>query len=125
MIEHCRDFRRIKRFPEWNLCISSEIYYLMETKDGADLGVWVIHPCNDNEDVLIHACLGNECRGRRAAESAKNAFAWVFENTKFRKIYALIPKTKRHAQFMASWSGMEYVASSVRHRCYLMESANG
>ena len=118
MIERCLDYRRIKKFPEWNIWISSEVFYLMEIENGEDLGVWIVHPSNHR--ILIHACMGEKCKGRKAVESAKNAFKWVFENTEISKIYAIISNTKRPAQFVASWAGMKYISKDSDNRAYVM-----
>jgi len=120
MIERTQDYRRIKRFPEWPLVVDSEIFYLMETKDGKDMGVWAFHQWWDG--LLIHASLGPECRGRDAVNSAKEAFRWIFENTGYKKIYAEISNEKRPAQFVASWAGMDYIYSNQNKRYYLTES---
>lgn len=103
MIEHSRNFRRIKKL--WDLVISISIkdYYLIETEDGRDLGVWYFHPCEDG--MMIHANM--LVKGKRAAKSARNAINWIFEHTSSKVIYADIPNNKRHAQMMASVVGFE------------------
>ena len=93
----------------------------MEVKDGIDLGVWVFLP-SVYDGLTIHACMGPDCRGRAAVESARAAFKWVWENTKVRKIYAAIPNTHRHAQFLASWAGMRYAGTWYDHRGYIAEN---
>jgi len=119
MIFRCTDYRRIKKFPDWRLLVSSEVYYLMEIKDGVDLGVWSLHPWKDG--LMIHANLPY-CSGKDVVESAKNAFKWIFINTSFKVIYAAIPNDKRHAQFIASWSGMEFQDTDEKKRYYKIES---
>ena len=109
MIIRCTDYRRIKKFPDWRVLVSSEVYYLMEVKDGVDLGVWTLHPwlSDYDEGVLMHASMGESCRGKEAKDSGQNAFSWIFANTNHRCIYAAIPDDKRHAQFMAVQAGMK------------------
>ncbi len=119
MIERCFDYRRIKKFPAWHVLISDEVYYLMEIKCGKDLGLWTFHPWFDG--LLIHANVGDECRGRDAVASAKDAFKWIFENTGCRKIYAAIPNDKRPAQFVASWAGMTWQYNDETKRYYKIE----
>lgn len=119
MIFRCQDYRRIKKFPDWRLLVSSEVYYLMEIKDGVDLGVWSLHPWKDG--LMIHANLPH-CSGKDAVESAKNAFKWIFINTNYKVIYAAIPNDKRHAQFMASWAGMKFHDVDEKKRYYKIES---
>ena len=117
MIERCTDYRRIKKFPDWKMQVSSEIYYLMEIKDGVDLGVWTFHPWRDG--LMIHASL--ICSGKEAKRSARNAFEWIFRNTDFKKIYAGIPNNKRPAQFMATMAGMKFKIANEKERFYLIE----
>lgn len=119
MIERCTDYRRIKKFLECPVCVSSEIYYLMEIKDGVDLGVWILHPTiHDTTNLTGHANLGDGCRGRDALTSARDAFEWIFTNTDFKFIVAKIPNVKRHAQFMVRWAGMQPSGSSDVDRSY-------
>lgn len=122
MIERCQDYRRIKKFPDWPLWISSRVYYLIEVKDGIDLGVWTFEPAaKSNIDFTIHASLGEDCRGKDAIGSARQAFHWMFMNTDCAHIHASIPNDKRHAQFMASWSGMKLQSSDKKRRNYKIE----
>ncbi len=100
--------------------MTSEIFYLMEIKNGEDLGVWVIHPWRDG--LMIHVRMGENCRGRKAVDSAKSAFKWLFENTEFKIIYAAIPSKTRTAQFVASWSGMKYILTEDNHRLYRIDA---
>ena len=119
MIERCFDYRRIKKFPEWKVQVSREIYYLMEIQDGKDLGVWTLHEGFDG--MLIHASLGEGCRGRDAVNSARNAFHWIFDNTFCTKIYACIPNDKRPAQLVAKWAGMAWQYNDEDKRYYKIE----
>ncbi len=119
MIERCFDYRRIKKFPEWKVQVSSEIFYLMEIQDGKDLGVWTLHKGFDG--MLIHASLGDRCRGANVVKSAKAVFRWIFENTDCKAIYACIPNDKRPAQFVASWAGMTWQYNDETKRYYKIE----
>lgn len=119
MIERCLDYRRVKKFPGCSICVSDEVYYLMETKDGVDLGVWSLFPWRDG--VSIHADLGPKCRGKDAKESAKSVFKWIFDNTFYKIIYAFIPNNTRPAQIMASIAGMEYMHTESNFRFYKIE----
>lgn len=91
----------------------------METENGKDLGLWVLEPVVGG--LMIHVRMGEGCRGRRAVESAKNAFKWVFGNTGFDRIYAVIPNDRRAAQFMASWAGMRSLGPIENARKYVIE----
>lgn len=120
MIERCTDYRRIQRFPDWRINISSDVYYLMETDGDKDLGVWTFHPWGSSHKfgLLIHASLGSGCKGKDAKASARSAFYWIFTNTDCREIWAAIPNDKRPAQFMASWAGMKYQYKDDNKRYY-------
>ena len=119
MIERCFDYRRIQKFPDWRMCVSQELFYLMEVKDGKDLGVWTLHPWHDG--LLIHASLSKECSGKCAKHSAIQAFNWVFQNTQYKDIYASISNSKRHAQFMAVSAGMNFIYSDNDKRYYKID----
>lgn len=101
MIERTKSYRRIKKLaPEWELVVSDEIYYLVETQDGEDIGAICFHPC-DEDGLLMHVSLGNDCRGARAGEAYFNAFKWMFDNTECEKLIGRIPKEYRGARVMA------------------------
>jgi len=53
--------------------------------------------------------MGEKLRGKKAIESAKDAFRWIFNNTKKDIIYAIIPKKNRAACLVASMSGMKFI----------------
>ncbi len=112
MIDRCFDYRLIKRLADWPPVISQTIIYLVD--DG--VGLWTFHRYRDG--LLIHADMSDECRGARAIESAKAAFAWIFDNTGTNKIYARIPAENKPACYMARWSGMTFIATEDNRRCY-------
>lgn len=50
-----------------------------------------LFPCETYpERIMIHACFLKEYRGRFARTSAQDAFSWIWNNTKYRKITAYI-----------------------------------
>ena len=112
MISRCSDYRLIKKIVPWNPVISSKIIYLTED----NIGLWTFHKHIDG--VKIHADMGIKCRGRKAVQSAKSAFKWIFENTSFKKIYAEIPKENKPACRIAAWSGMDFTGVNNNRRCY-------
>lgn len=116
MIERTMDYRRANRFIGWPLIISSTCYYLMETNGKEDLGLWAFHPHEDG--LMIHADMGPKCRGRKAIDSAKEAFKWIWRNTPFRTIYAGIPFENKPACRIASWAGMRYAGFSETLRYF-------
>ena len=116
MIERCTDYRRIKKWPDWHMIVSSEVIYLMEVKDGIDLGVWTLHPWSDG--LLVHVNLGDDCIGKDAKASAISVHQWIFANTPHTNIYAKIHNDKRHAQFIAIAAGMTFIHAENDHRFY-------
>lgn len=108
MIERTLDYRRVKKIVEWPLTISREIIYLIDVKDGKDLGVWSFFKNVDGSNsYVIHADLGAMVRGRKAIESAKAAFKWIFDNTKIDFIIASVEKHRKDVCYMAVYAGME------------------
>ncbi len=107
MIERTLDYRIVNRFASWPVIISSKVFYLMEQDSKENLGLWALHEHEDG--VMIHADMGSKCRGKKAVESAKNAFKWIFRNTGFSRIYAGIPKDNKPACRVASLAGMQFI----------------
>lgn len=105
MIERTFDYRRVKRLVDWPLTISSKVIYLIETGSikGVDLGVWTFF--EDSGGYEIHADM--KIKGKKAIESAKRAFDWIFNNTKAEFIKTEIPKDRQDVCQMAFHSGME------------------
>ena len=116
MIERTEDYRRAKRFISWPLVISNSFYYLMEIEGIEDIGVWTLHPHKDG--VMVHADMGQNCRGRKAVESLKAAFKWIWDNTPFKSIYAGIPADNKPACQVASKAGMGYAGNSGTLRLF-------
>jgi hypothetical protein len=85
------------------------IYLLDDDRD-----LWTFHKYKDG--AMIHADLLK--RGKAARESAKRAFAWIFENTEHETIYAELPIENRRAAFMCAWSGMKFTHKTQTRRCY-------
>ena len=119
MIERSQDYRRVKRLaPKWDLVVSDEIYYLVETEVGEDLGAICFHPC-DEDGLLMHVALGEKCRGARAGKAYRNAFAWMFENTEIETLLGRIPDTYQHARVMARNIGGQFNGIDIDGlRCY-------
>lgn len=106
MIARTTDYRRVKALaPDWNLMPSEEIFYLVETKDGEDIGVMTFHPC-DQDGLLMHVQL--KCRGAQAAQVYQNAFDWIFSHTDCTIIHGRIPPTTKHASIMARHVGGQF-----------------
>ena len=116
MIARLSDYRRIRKLRKGPVLVSEEAFYLSEEEGGASVGLWSFIPAGDT--LTIHADLGPECRGKKALESAREALSWVFGHTEHRSIYANIPNTRRHAQFMCIWSGFKCIGYSETMRFY-------
>ncbi len=123
IIERCKDFRRIVRISDWLVNISPTCYYLMEVKNGKDLGVWGFHRYSDG--LMVHVNMSADCRGKAAADSARNAFKWIFDNTDTKMIYALIPAVNRKTQVLAVFVGLSFIYNDKKgNRCYKLERGN-
>jgi len=115
-IERTFDYRRVMRLVDWQPVISREFVYLVESSQGQDLGLWSFH--KDRGGLRIHADMGPKCRGRKAVESMKSAFSWVFENMDIKTIYAGIPIKNKPACRIAAWSGMRCNGNKNGRRHY-------
>lgn len=93
MIEHVKDFRRIKRCSGFPVHISPQWYYLIEVKEGDDIGVFVFHPFEDG--LSVHVDLGEKCRGKVATDAVRRAFEWIFANTDVNVIHAIVPNDRK------------------------------
>ena len=112
MITRTFDYRRVKNIVEWPVVVSKDIIYLSDD----DKGIWTVHDYKDG--VMIHADMTLKCRGKRAVESAKNAFKWIFENTENKIIYAKISIEKPAASYIAIASGMKFTHNNNEDRFY-------
>lgn len=89
---------------------------MIENQNGKDLGLWMLEPYFNG--LRIHADLGKECRGKKAVESAKAVFNWVFQNTENNVVYAEIPKENKPACRIAAWAGMRHVGIETDKRIF-------
>lgn len=119
MIEHCRDFRRIKKIFDHDIRIASNSYYLVETQNEEDLGFCFFHPYKDG--LMMHVEFNLKCRGNRAAESIANAFKWIFLNTLCNVIYAEIPIDEKNVRALACNVGFEFQFCENGYRCYTLK----
>ena len=118
MIQRTFDYRIVNRFASWPVIVSSEIFYLIERNGEENWGLWALHEHEDG--VMIHADMGSKCRGKKAIESIKNAFKWIFSNTGFKKIYAGIPKDNKPACIVASMGGMQFTGLNNNLRNFVL-----
>ena len=123
MIERSQEYRRILKLTDWELVVSPQVFYLIDTDDGRDVGLWGFHP--HEGDLMVHAKMDREHRGAYAAESVRQAFAWIFQNTTTSAIVAAIPDESRHVHFMARHVGMALTGiDEAGFRCYRVENPN-
>jgi hypothetical protein len=116
MIQKTQDYRRLHRIEHWEpLFISQDWIYLIEHREGLDLGFWGFEKNRDG--YRIHAAM-QYCKGKGAVESAKRSFSWIFENTEAKAIYAAIPEDNRAAAVVAVRSGMCYAKTEDKTRHY-------
>ena len=131
MLEHCKDFRRVKKLTDanpmkgrgpWQLSISREIFYLVEVEDEKDIGAWAFVP--HEEGYQMHAAMSDDCRGRKAVSSGLNAIAWLFANTEANSVYAGIPVELKHAHVIPRAAGLKFIGVKDGLRCYEMRREN-
>lgn len=73
--------------------------------DGKMVGVF---PCETYTDgIMIHACFLKGYRGEFARDAAKEAFSWIWNNTKYDKIQAYIEPD--HVKKYAAECGMKEI----------------
>lgn len=77
-----------------------DFYYLV-----FEGGLFMFHPWN-HVTVEVHVCVLPKYRGKSHIK-AKEAFDWMFENTKYKKIIAQIPEFNTNAFILSKKSGME------------------
>jgi len=112
LITRCVDYRIIKRFLDNHHLITNKVIYLLEC-DPVPIGLWSFH--QDEDGLRIHANMGIDCRGRKAIDSAKRAFEWVFQNTDYPVVYARIEKQEPCARFIARQCMTFLYADDERH----------
>lgn len=131
MIEHCKDFRRVKKLTDanpmkdhgpWRLSIARDIFYLVEVEDGKDIGAWAFEPYEDG--YQMHAAMSDDCRGRKAVASGLDAIAWLFGNTDANAVYAGIPVELKHAHAIPRAAGLRFIGIKDDLRCYEMRREN-
>jgi len=118
MIERSLNYRRIKKLIDWPLIVSSKIIYLIESDKSGDKGVWSFFKNNDGSNgYMIHADMGKNCRGKRAIQSARIAFKWIFDNTGADFIKAEISRERIDVCSMAYHAGMKSfgLKNNLRH----------
>ena len=124
MLEHTRDFRRIKKLAElypaknigpWPMLISRDVHCFIEVENGKDLGVWAFEPCEDG--YMMHAAMGPDCRGRKALHSGLKAIEWMFANTDCECVVAATPVDLKHTHVLPRVAGFQFreIKDGMRH----------
>lgn len=62
--------------------------------------------------IDVHACLTPDCRGANAIEMIQGFWAWLKENTPYRKVMGTIPSYNRPMLLVARAAGMSVLAVS-------------
>lgn len=114
MLERVTDYRRIKRLAPWKLVASSEIIYLIAVDRGVDVGVICFEALGGH--LSMHVEL--QYRGKKAAQSCRDAISWVFQNTDWDIIHAEIPEEYRNVHYMATHVGFEFCGIQDKLRTY-------
>ncbi len=127
-LERTQDYRRVKRLTlanpidedtPWDLTISRNVFYLIEVKDGQDVGVWCFEPEN-NGDYVMHTAMSPACRGKAAIDSGLDAIRWLYEHTEANNIIAPVPKRLKHAQRIPRAAGLVYEGTQDDSKIYKM-----
>jgi len=119
MIERSLNYRRIKKLINWPLIVSTKIIYLIQSENGIDQGLWSFEP--EQNGVKIHATMGVDCRGKKAIQSAKKAFKWVFDNTGAEFIFASISRERKDVCYMAHFAGMKSLGAKDNMRIFKLK----
>ena len=129
MIERTQDYRRVKRLAvenpmdeetPWDFSISRKVFYLIEVKDGKDVGVWAFEP-EEHGVYSMHTAMSPDCRGKAAVVSGLSAIKWLYDNTKADKIIAPVPKRLKHAQRIPISAGLVYDGMQEDRKIYKMD----
>jgi len=108
------DYRLIKRLAGEVPCVSNEIIYLV---DGGYL--WYLSSFRDG--LVLHRSYKTPCKGKEGKRSGLEVFKWVFENTKYDRIYGQIEKDDKPARYMASYAGMEIDSADEQYIYYVVK----
>jgi len=117
MLEHVKDYRRINRIAiRKPVFLSDEWIYLINCEKGDDIGL--IEFEKDRDGYRVHLAMGIECRGAKAVESLKMAIEWIFENTKAKAVYAVVPEENKKASVVVIQAGLWYTKTENNYRFY-------
>lgn len=58
-----------------------------------------------NRELQAHPCCRKDFRGKKAVAAGKKALKWIFENTRYSKVFATFTEEK-HVCFFAAQCGM-------------------
>lgn len=97
------------RAMDFDISVSLEcesIYHLAWIEDGVWKGLALLKPWN-TITYETHVCVLPEFRGASAVQFGKDVIAWMFRNSKCRKIVAVLPETNKRALSFALSVGMK------------------
>lgn len=86
--------------------IIDEIYYLAAYEDDEIVGLFVLHPMNNNV-LQGHTSVLPKYRGKKALEAIKSGIDWVFKNTEYDKIIGITPIYNKKAVAYSKKAGFE------------------
>jgi len=109
VIEVAKDYERVRRLANEPVIKSPMVGYLIEKQGDEDIGLWTIHRYRQTGCVQVHVDMTPKCLGRKAIDSAKRLFKWVFDNLGCPSVFAEIPKGNKLACLIAVQSGMKPV----------------
>lgn len=109
MVEVAKDYERVRQLASEPVIVSNAVGYLIEKQDNEDVGLWTLHRYRQTGCVQVHVDMTPKCLGRKAIDSAKRLFEWIFNNLGGNSIFAEIPKDNKPACVIAALSGMDYI----------------
>ncbi len=83
---------------------NDEMYILGWHENNSLAGLWLLHPWNAIT-YQVHVCMNAAYRGKSAIQGAEDAKRWMFENTRCRKIVALVPDYRSSVKIIAKAIG--------------------
>lgn len=106
------------------LVVSDEIFYLVESDGGKDVGLVCLCPWKD-DTLIAQVNLGEDCRGRKAGEAYRNALEWAFRETNYTNVFGIINSENKASRFMARNVNFKFGGIDCDgYRCYNMSKSD-
>jgi len=97
---------KMEDFDASYLLENPSIYMLGRHNGKGILGMMIFGALN-GITYHTHICMGASCRGKDAVGCAQDSIAWMFENTKCRKLVAFVPGHRKTVKMIARAIGFE------------------